>query len=161
MERLIEYYDEAPEALPIVEGRRPLPGWPQQVGGLGSGWLSGQHGWLPSGGCLQQVGGLVAQCGWSPKEGIFEAAHAAIGIHPGLFIGVLLQVPCRGQLGMQNLRHRSWTWFWPNLYFFSNVRVIVSYDGLQGAIDVQNLEVRYRSGALRWAAVRVLRAGDA
>ncbi|PRW61038.1 multidrug resistance-associated 1 isoform X8 [Chlorella sorokiniana] len=30
VERMIEYYDEQPEALPVVEGRRPLPGWPQQ-----------------------------------------------------------------------------------------------------------------------------------
>jgi len=34
---MIEYYDEPPEALPIVEGRRPLPGWPQQV------WVLIQH----------------------------------------------------------------------------------------------------------------------
>lgn len=35
VERMIEYYDEQPEALPVVESRRPLPDWPQQVRPLG------------------------------------------------------------------------------------------------------------------------------
>lgn len=66
VERLIEYYDEAPEALPIVEGRRPLPGWPQQVGGMwggmppGAGWLVAQRGYI--GGC--------SRCRWQPPRSV-------------------------------------------------------------------------------------------
>jgi hypothetical protein len=31
VERMIEYTSEQPEALPVVESHRPLPGWPQHV----------------------------------------------------------------------------------------------------------------------------------
>lgn len=47
VERMIEYNTLQPEAAAIVEGHRPLPGWPQQVRrahvGLGGGAGKGQQ----------------------------------------------------------------------------------------------------------------------
>ena len=60
----MEYNSLEPEAPAVLEGRRPLPGWPQQVGGVEGGG-HGEGRWV--GGKILSLGRGWRGAGWVPS----------------------------------------------------------------------------------------------